>query len=223
MAALIGAGFSILLTRQFLVRRKPHQMAWAIALGMFSLAALVETIGFASGWTDLAYRTYYLLGGLLNVTWLALGTLYLFKPGRTGNLAAAIVIALSLLSVVAIFASTTDPTSLRATIPPPRHALIGPAVILAPILNILGSVVLIGGAALSAWTAWRRHGPINTVIGTATLAAGAFVIAGGHSFAQTYGVYILQPLSEAFGITLMFGGYLIVEIKLHPSLQPSLR
>jgi hypothetical protein len=51
------------------------------------------------------------------------------------------------------------------------------------------------------------------VLGLAVLAAGAFIVAGGHSYAQTKGVYIAQPLSEALGILAMFAGYLVVEAR----------
>jgi hypothetical protein len=52
------------------------------------------------------------------------------------------------------------------------------------------------------------------VVGLAVLAAGAFIVAGGHSFAQTRGVYVAQPVSEALGIVAMFVGYLVVESRI---------
>ena len=51
------------------------------------------------------------------------------------------------------------------------------------------------------------------MLGLAILAAGAFVVAGGHSYAQTKGVYVAQPLSEALGIVAMFTGYLVIEAR----------
>jgi hypothetical protein len=51
------------------------------------------------------------------------------------------------------------------------------------------------------------------VLGLAVLAAGAFIVAGGHSYAQSKGVYIAQPLSEAVGIVAMFGGFLVIEAR----------
>jgi hypothetical protein len=51
------------------------------------------------------------------------------------------------------------------------------------------------------------------VVGLAVLAAGAFIVAGGHSYAQSRGVYAAQPLSEAFGIVAMFTGYLVIEAR----------
>jgi hypothetical protein len=51
------------------------------------------------------------------------------------------------------------------------------------------------------------------VLGLAILAAGAFVVAGGHSYAQSKGVYAAQPLSEAVGIIAMFAGFLVIEAR----------
>jgi hypothetical protein len=51
------------------------------------------------------------------------------------------------------------------------------------------------------------------VLGLAILAAGAFIVAGGHSYAQSKGVYVAQPLSEAAGIIAMFGGFLVIEAR----------
>ena len=74
-------------------------------------------------------------------------------------------------------------------------------------------MLLIGGALWSAWKAARAGAPRNRVVGLALIAAGAFVVAGGHSFAQSKGFYIAQPLSEAIGIVTMFAGYVTVEAR----------
>ena len=52
------------------------------------------------------------------------------------------------------------------------------------------------------------------MVGLAALAAGAFIVAGGHSLAQTRGIYVAQPVSEALGIAAMFVGYLVVESRI---------
>lgn len=219
LAGVIGAVFAIAVGARWTSRRRPYQLVWAIALAMFSLAAFTEAVAQAGGWTDLTYRIYYLFGGLLNVTWLALGTLYLFL-GRRAHVATAVVLVLSAISVTAILLSTTNAHLLQAAVPP-RGALEGPAVILAPILNILGSVILIGGAVWSTWNGVRHRRENGQVAGTAVIAVGAFVVAAGHSYAQTRHVYLLQPAAEALGILLMFVGYLAVEWGRLPILHPT--
>ena len=211
IAAIVGGAFALVVGRQYLHRRKPHQAIWALALAMFGIAALFETAGQAVGWSDATYKGYYLFGGLLNVGWLGIGSLLLLVPRRTGWAAVIVMTAVSLLSVVAVLLSHTDPELLKAQVPA-RGAIDVPT-LLPLITNIGGSVLLIGGAAWSAWRATRAGAPRNRVLGLAILAAGAFIVAGGHSYAQTKGVYIAQPLSEAAGIVAMFGGYMIVEAR----------
>src|SRR5689334_6513701 len=57
--------------------RAPHQGAWTFALALFALASAALATGAATGWDEGTFRVFYLLGAVLNVPWLALGTIYL--------------------------------------------------------------------------------------------------------------------------------------------------
>jgi hypothetical protein len=212
LAGVVGLSFAVVVAFQFTRRRKPYQAVWAAALGMFALAALFETLGTEAGWSDATYKGYYLFGGLLNVGWLGVGSVLLLSPGRVGQIAVIAMGVVSVVSVAAVAVSHTDASLLLAAVP--AAGAISVPVGLPALTNIAGSLLLIGGAGWSAWKAYRGHAPANRVIGTALIAAGAFIVAGGHSYARTKGVYVLQPLSEALGIILMFGGYLEVEQRL---------
>jgi hypothetical protein len=132
--------------------------------------------------------------------------------------AVTVMIAISLIALVAVAVSHTDPSLLRADVPA-RGAIDVPA-ILPLVVNLGGSLLLVGGAAWSAWRAARAGAPRNRVTGLALIAAGAFIVAGGHSFAQSRGVYLAQPLSEAIGIVVMFAGYLVIEARREPARAP---
>jgi hypothetical protein len=212
IAGAVGGAFAAVVARQYSSRRKPYQAVWAVALAMFAVAALFETAGQAFGWSDATYRGYYLFGGLLNVGWLGLGSLLLLTSARVGWIATIVMVLISAGALVAVLVAHTDPNLLRAQVPV-RGAIDVPAV-LPLITNLGGSLLLIGGAAWSAWKAARSGAPRNRVVGLAVLAAGAFIVAAGHSYAQTKGVYAAQPLSEALGIVSMFVGYLVVESRL---------
>lgn len=209
IAALVGGAFAVVVGRQYLTRRKPYQAIWAIALAMFGVAALFETFGEAAGWSDATYKGYYLFGGLLNVGWLGLGSLLLLVPARAGRVAVTVMVVVSLISLVALLASHTNPALLRAQVP--ARGAIDVTSILPLVTNLGGSLLLIGGAAWSAWKTARSGAPRNRVIGLAVLAGGAFIVAGGHSYAQSKGFYAAQPVSEAIGIVAMFAGYLVIE------------
>ncbi|GAC1474794.1 MAG: hypothetical protein PVS3B2_04450 [Candidatus Dormibacteraceae bacterium] len=209
IAGAVGGVFAAVVGRQYLSRRKPYQAIWAVALAMFASAALFETAGQAFGWSDGSYKGYYLFGGLLNVGWLGLGSLLLITSPRVGRIATIVMVLISIVCLFALMGAHTDSNLLKAQVPA-RGAIDVPS-ILPLITNLGGSILLIGGAAWSAWRAARAGAQRSRVIGLAALAAGAFVVAAGHSLAQTKGVYVAQPLSEALGITAMFVGYLVIE------------
>lgn len=211
VAGAVGVAFGALVLRQFLQKRRPHQAAWGFALLLFGLAALFEAAGIAEGWTPAGYRGYYLLGGILNVGWLGVGSLYVLN--RVAGHAGAVVMALvTVAAVPAVLVAPIDAHLLAAAVPG-RGAIGAPATYFPIFTNIAGSVVLIGGAAVAAWRAWRSHGAAQRVVGLVLIAAGAFVVAGTHSFAQVRGVYAVQPVGEAVGIIVMFFGYLAVEAR----------
>ena len=208
LAAVVGAAFAVQVLRQYLARHRPYQLVWASALAMFALAALFETAGVAGGWTAAIYKGYYLFGGLLNVGWLGVGTVYLLAPRRAADVSAALMAGYSVMAVLAVAVAHVNPTALHATFPTRASDV---PVILPIISNVLGTVLLVGGAAWSAISALRRRSPASRVLGTSLIAAGALVVGADHSLAQSTGLIVLQPLSEMVGIAVMFAGYLAVE------------
>src|SRR6266851_7597580 len=153
IAGAVGGAFAAVVARQYLSRRKPYQAIWAVALAMFAAAALFETAGQAFGWSDGSYKGYYLFGGLLNVGWLGLGSLLLIASPRVGRIAMIGMLLISIVCLFAVVAAHTDGNLLKAQVPA-RGAIDVPS-ILPLITNLGGSLLLIGGAAWSAWRAAR--------------------------------------------------------------------
>jgi len=217
LAALIAAGFSAAVLVQYRSRRRPYQAAWGAALAMFAIAAGAEAAGAGGGWSANLYKVYYLFGALLNVGWLAVGTIFVLRMERTARAAVVVMGLLSLLSLVAVATASVDAARLHATLP--ERASTVPAVLPA-VINGLGTVILVGGAAWSAWQTFRRHAPAGRVIGLACIAGGALLLGTGHTIAVTAGIEILRPICEAIGIAVMCVGYLAVEAQRAPAGQP---
>jgi hypothetical protein len=218
IAAVVGGAFAVVVGRQYLNRRKPYQAIWALALAMFAVAGAFEAAGQAAGWSDATYKGYYLFGGILNVGWLGIGSLLLLTSPGAGRVAVIVMAGISIVGLAAVLVAHTDAALLRAQVPA-RGAIDVPAAL--PLLtNVGGSLLLIGGAAWSAWKSARSGAPRNRVLGLAIIAAGAFIVAGGHSYAQSRGVYIAQPISELIGIASMFTGYLAVEARRQQARSP---
>ena len=79
--AFVATAVSSLFAQAMLVRytrdRRPQDRAWALALAMFALASVALATGTSTGWDKGTFRVFYLFGAVLDVPWLALGTVYL--------------------------------------------------------------------------------------------------------------------------------------------------
>src|SRR5436190_17988850 len=72
--------------------KAPYQGAWTFALALFALASAALATGASTGWDKGTFRAFYLLGAVLNVPWLALGTIYLLFGRGIGNRVRAVLL-----------------------------------------------------------------------------------------------------------------------------------
>src|SRR5688572_9830211 len=86
-AALVALAFACSTFERWQGRRRPHELAWSAALGLFALAAGTLAAGEAVGWNEPLFRLYFLLGAVVNVPVLALGTVLLLGGSRRWALA----------------------------------------------------------------------------------------------------------------------------------------
>ena len=56
-------------------RSNPALLAWTISLGLFSVASFALLVGVVAGWSSPVFHAFYLFGAVLNVPWLALGSI----------------------------------------------------------------------------------------------------------------------------------------------------
>ena len=84
-ATLVSSAFCLSTLERWLRNRRPHELAWTVALAMFTVAALAYLWAAAVGWNPTNFRVFYLFGAILNVAWLALGTVYLLGGARIGD------------------------------------------------------------------------------------------------------------------------------------------
>jgi hypothetical protein len=206
LSALVSAAFAAVMAARYLRRRRAHQLAWTIGLAMFAAAAVAGALARVGGATETEYRVFYLFGAILNVAWLALGTLFLLVP-RIARWAVWGVVALTVIAAVAVFTSPVDLTAAVDTgkgfgeSPLPR--------ILAGIGSGVGSVILIGGALWSAWVFLRRRHEGRRALGNVIIAAGVVVAAAGGTAAFTGATGVVEWTNFA-GVTLIFIGFLLV-------------
>src|SRR5947208_7788001 len=114
-ATLVALAFTLSTFERWLAKRRRHELAWTVALAMFTLGSAALWYGAAAGWGGPAFRVFYLFGAILNVPFLALGTVYLLGGVRRGDAWAA-AIALS----GAFAAGVISVAPLRAAVPTDR-------------------------------------------------------------------------------------------------------
>ncbi|HEX2052511.1 MAG TPA: hypothetical protein VHJ78_02135 [Actinomycetota bacterium] len=210
-AALVSGVFSLSLFRQFLDRRRPHQLAWGTALAAFAAASLFASIGMFAGWSPALFRSYYLFGALVNVPILALGTAYLYLPRRVAHLAALAVAAASLYGALAVFGGGMNADALLASegIPMGRDVMPEGVRALSRYYSYTGFLVVLAGAIWSAARLARRPGERSRRLaqGNALIAAGTVVVAIASAFARQ-GQGSVFAVGLAAGVSVMYAGFL---------------
>jgi hypothetical protein len=192
-AALVTLRLSAELVRRY--RRHPatELLVWAAALAAYAVAAGALAWGAAAGWSEPAFRVYYLAGGLLTAALLGAGSLLL--AGRRWALPAALVYA-GLAAGVALAAPLGAELS-GTDVPEAQDVLeLWPVRVLAIVGNSLGTLAVVG-VALST----IRHRPL----GNALILAGVGVAALGSALGGL-GIGALAPLL-ALAALLLYAGF----------------
>src|SRR5579885_774416 len=90
-AGLVALAFALSTLERWIDRRRRHELAWTVALAMFTIGAGALWFGASNGWGPATFRIFYLFGAILNVPFLALGTVYLLGGPRRGDACAAVI------------------------------------------------------------------------------------------------------------------------------------
>lgn len=205
ITAVVSAAFTIAVAMRYARSKRVALLAWSIGLGMFAIAALAGALAQTSGASEIEYRVFYLFGGILNVAWLALGTILLVTP-RFGMSTLVVVVLLSLVSAYAVLAT---PVNLQIALDTGRGFPDGSLPrYLAAIGSGVGSVVLFGGALWSAWTFLRRRNNGRRALSNIVIAAGVLIVAVGGTVTFTGASGILE-FTNLIGVSVMFAGFLL--------------
>ena len=206
-ATLVAFAATLSAFDRWLLRRRPHEAAWAIAFGLFTIASAALATGAGVGWSQATFRVFYLFGAIVNVPVLAVGTLMLHASPRTWRAALIGVAFFSAFAAgVMVAASFTSPLPVdrlargSEVLPPlPR--------VLAALASGVGTVVVVAGALRSAVRfraipAGGRRAIANVLIATGVLLTGASGLA--NSVLGEMGAF---ALFLTVGVSVIFIGY----------------
>lgn len=191
-------------------------------MALFAVAAASLWWAEARGWSEASFRVFFAVGAVINVPWLALGTVYLLGGPRAGRVTTRVLLVFSgfAAGVVAV-------APMRAGVPPdvlPKgRDLFGvlPRV-LATVGSALPAIVIFVGAAWSAWRVVRGATPAVTssanrqigsprmlAAGNILIALGAATLSASGSLAGRLGESTAFAVTLLTGITVLFAGFLV--------------
>jgi hypothetical protein len=225
-ATLVASAFALALLERWLIRRRPHELAWTVSLAMFAVASGALWLAEARHWTAPTFRTFYLFGAILNVPWLAMGTVYLLAGARaaesgTQSRGFADGVRGGLVLASGFAAGVLVAAPLRAPVPagelPEGSELFAPLPrVLAAVGSGVAALVVIGGALWSAWRLWRgertasgRPAATRLVIGNVVIAVGTLVLSASGTLAGRLGKDRAFEVTLVAGIVILFAGFLI--------------
>ena len=150
--AFVATAVSTLFAQAMLVRftrtRAPQYGAWAAALGMFALASAALVSGVSTGWDRGTFRFFYLFGAVLDVPWLALGTVYLLASPRFARATRSFLLVFSGFAAGVLLSAPMDPVDGTAI--PVGKDVFGalPRVLAAVGSGVAATVIIVGCGGL---------------------------------------------------------------------------
>ena len=220
-ATLVAAAFSLSTLDRWLRRRRPHELAWTISLALFALGAGALWWAESQGWSLTSFRVFYVAGAVLNVPWLALGTVYLLAGETAGNRTRLWLIALSGFAVGVILFAPTKTSVTGRELPTGKDVFgVGPR-LLAAVGSGVAAIVIVGGAVWSAYRVARHRPPsigsatrriINPnrlVASNALIAVGTLILSASGTLAGRLGKDRAFAVTLLAGIVVLFIGFLV--------------
>jgi hypothetical protein len=210
-AAVVALAFAVALGRRFARSRRLHLAMWCAALVMYAIASLAVAGGALAGWSRSLFEIYWILGAVLNVPLLAAGEIHLLRRGPVLDVAVWVVLAFVCAYTVAVTrGAAVNAASLAQQLPSGKEVFgDGSAAYRLPqLISIPSYVILVAGAAWSAWRMRGRPELRGRFVGTLLVAAGATITAAAGSAFAAVGNLPAFSVSLLAGVAVMFLGFL---------------
>lgn len=221
-ATLVATAFALSTFDRWLRRRQPHELAWSIAMALFAIGSFALWVGASIGWTLLWFRIFFLAGAVLNVAWLALGTVYLLVGARVGNVVRSWLVGLSCFATGVVLASPAKADVAGTALPTGREVFGAFSRALAALGSGIPALIIIAGAlwsaarlllgkstALSSRSQRQIAHPGRLAAGNLLIALGTLVLSGSGSIAGRFGKDQAFAITLLAGVCILFCGFLV--------------
>lgn len=232
VAALLCFVAVVFLIDQQLVKPRPYKVVWAIGLFVYGVGTFAQFLGAAGHWTATEYRFWYLAGAILSAPYLGMGTFYLLGPRKWAD---RVMIGLAIFTAYAVIRMLTVPLHPQSLgrgqsawqLPPGQtldqwfHSATNAAIVsgthpLAPgdiivviiLLNTLGALTLVGGAAWSAWKFARTHQNPTRLTSMILLVIGGLAPTAAGTLTK-FGIPSAFFILTFLGAVFLLAGYLV--------------
>jgi hypothetical protein len=195
LSTIISFIFATAVLRRYSIKRTNHLLFWGIGLVFYGLGTLTEVI--------LAFTfSEWVIKFLVR------------KRGVARSLAVVLVI-LSLISLGLMIAAPITPEAVSYDVSQLASAQYKDILVrngatrgLTILLNVYGTIALVGGAIYSAYLFWRKKVLAKRMVGNILIAAGALMPAMAGTFVKA-GLVDWLYVSELIGVILMYAGFLL--------------
>ena len=207
LTTLFAAFFAPQLFGRWGARRPaPHLFWWGLGVALYGAGTVTESLTTLFGWHAGVFRAWYITGALLGGAPLAQGTAYLLFSKRTADRLTVLLLAVVAIASVGVLLSPIDLTLVE------QYRLSGRVLewqwvrTFTPFINIYAFLVLVGGAAHSAWRYARRPGMERRTLANIWIALGGLLPGIGGTFTRFGHVEVLY-VTELIGLVFIYIGY----------------
>jgi hypothetical protein len=232
VTTVVAGVFAAMVLRRWWTKRRdgkpaPHLAAWGIGLALYFIGALAQVV-LHFVWSPLFFALWYWSGALAVVPFLGLGTVYLLvrKGNIARNLNMAVVLMCAMTLPWTLFLTplngaawhpgadmmTLYKTEVNASGEIVQQGILpassrGTVRAFSPVMNGIGTLMLVGGAIYSARLFRRKQILPNRMWGNLIIAAGGlFPAVGGALDDLNYAHF--KYFGIMVGIVVIFVGYL---------------
>jgi hypothetical protein len=215
LSTVVVLFFVVAVFNRYSQRGGVHLLLWGIGLVFYGLGTFSEAVMLFT-FDPWILKLWYFSGAMMTAAWLGQGSIHLLvrkrgvAPALTGLLLVVSLISAYLIVSAPVVGGAAAAYDLNLPASGQYHDILernSAVVALTIILNIYGTVALVGGALYSAFLFWRKQVLLNRMLGNILIAAGALMPAMGGSFIKA-GLPDWLYLSEFLGAILMFAGFI---------------
>jgi hypothetical protein len=213
LSTIVTFIFTFAVYNRYRQRGGVHLLLWALGLFFYGLGTLSEVI-LSLTFNAFVLKIWYLTGAMLTAAWLGMGSVHLLvRKGNAAKVTTWVLAAVSVLAFVLVILAPVLSSNYDVARPASEQykeifSRSGLMILFTILLNIYGTLTLVGGAIYSAFLFWRKKVLANRMFGNILIAAGALSPAMGGSLLKA-GYTDMLYISEFVGVILMFVGFIM--------------